>query len=94
MDSGYLQSRRDASCDEGSGDEVLGYFSVEVEGPTCDGKWWGDDGADHGEGVLEAEEEGEQDGDLIVEAVERRFVVLVLAVQWPDVGGDEVEVVL
>jgi hypothetical protein len=44
--------------------------------------------------MLETEEQGEEDWDLIVEPVEGGFVVLVFAVQGPDIGCDEVEVIL
>jgi hypothetical protein len=43
---------------------------------------------------LEAEEESEEDGDLIVEAVEWCFIIFVFAVQRPDVGCDEVDIIL
>jgi len=44
--------------------------------------------------MLETEEQGEEDWDLIVEPVEGGFVVLVFAVQGPDIGCDEVVVIL
>jgi hypothetical protein len=44
--------------------------------------------------MLETEEQGEEDWDLIVEPVEGGFVVLIFAVQGPDIGCDEVEVIL
>jgi hypothetical protein len=44
--------------------------------------------------MLETEEQGEEDWDLIVEPVEGCFVVFVSAVQGPDIGCDEVEVIL
>jgi hypothetical protein len=44
--------------------------------------------------MLETEEQGEEDWDLIVEPVEGCFVVYVSAVQGPDIGCDEVEVIL
>ena len=72
----------------------MGYFCVEVEGSSCDGEGWGHDGSDHCEGVLEAEEESKEDGDFIVEAVEWCFIVLVFPVQGPDIGCDEVEIIL
>lgn len=72
----------------------MGYGWVEVKGAAGDGEGWGDDGADHCEGVLEAEEEGEEDGDLVVEAVEGCDVVFIFAVERPDVWGYEVHVIL
>lgn len=67
---------------------------VEIEGAAIDSKWRRDNGSDHREGMLEAEEERKEDGDFIIGAVERGLVVAVFAVQWPDIGGDEVELVL
>lgn len=52
--------------DEGGGDEVRGHFRFEIEGARGDGEGWGDDGADHGEGVLEAEEECQEDRDAVI----------------------------
>jgi hypothetical protein len=44
--------------------------------------------------VLQAEEKGEQDGDLVVKPVEWRVDPFVLSVQRPDVGGDQIKIVL
>jgi hypothetical protein len=44
--------------------------------------------------MLKAQEDGEKNGNFIVEAVERSLVILVFAVKRPDVGGDEVEIIL
>jgi hypothetical protein len=69
-------------------------LSIEVECSAGNGEGWGDNGTDHRECVLKTKEEGEEDWDLIVEAIEWCFVVFVLAVQGPDVGCNKVEVVL
>ncbi len=94
MDAGYLECGGNAGCDECGGNEVLGDFGVEVECSACDGEGWGDDGPDHCEGMLKTEEHSEEDWDLVVQAVEWCFIVFVFAVQGPDIGRDEVEVVL
>lgn len=44
--------------------------------------------------MLEAEEEREEDGDFVVEAVERGDIVSVFAIQGPYVGRDEVDIIL
>jgi hypothetical protein len=44
--------------------------------------------------MLQAEEKGEQDGNLVVEAVEWRVDPFVLAVQRPDVRGNQIQIVL
>jgi hypothetical protein len=43
---------------------------------------------------LEAEKQSEENGDLIIEAVEWCFIVFVFSVQGPDVGCDEIDVIL
>jgi hypothetical protein len=94
VDAGYLKGGCDAGCDEGRRNEVLGDLCVKVECTSCDCQGRGHDRPDHGEGMLETEEQGEEDGDLIGESVEWRFIIFVLAIQGPDVGCDEVEIVL
>jgi hypothetical protein len=44
--------------------------------------------------VLKTEEESEEDGDFIVETVEWCFIIFVFPVQGPDVGCDEVDIIL
>ena len=44
--------------------------------------------------MLEAEQERQEDGNFIVQAVEWCFIFFVFAIQGPYVGCDEVEVVL
>ena len=44
--------------------------------------------------MLEPEEEGEEDGDFVVEAVEWGDIIFVLSVQGPDVWCDEVYIIL
>jgi hypothetical protein len=44
--------------------------------------------------VLQTKEESEEDGNLIVESIERCFVVFVFTVQGPDVRRDQVEIIL
>lgn len=44
--------------------------------------------------MLEAEQERQEDGNFIVQAVEWCFIFFVLAIQGPYVGCDEVEVVI
>jgi hypothetical protein len=44
--------------------------------------------------MLEAEQERQEDGDFIVQAIEWCFIFFVFAIQGPYVGCDEVEVVL
>lgn len=94
MNTGNLKSGCDTSRDECSGNEILGKFSVEVEGSACDRERRGDNRSDHGQGMLETEQDREKNGNLIVQAVEWCFIVFVFAIQGPDVGGDQVEIVL
>jgi hypothetical protein len=44
--------------------------------------------------MLEAENDGEEKRDFIVKPIKRRRVAFVLFVQWPDVGRNEIEIVL
>jgi hypothetical protein len=44
--------------------------------------------------MLKAEEYGQENGNTVVESVKWRLIVLVLPVQRPHVGGDQVDVVL
>jgi hypothetical protein len=89
-----LKGCRDTCCDECGGYEVLGHLSIEVESSAGKSQGWGDDGTDHRERMLQTEEDCEENRDLIVESIEWCFVVLVLAVQGPDVGGNEVKIIL
>jgi hypothetical protein len=58
----------------------LGYLSIEVECATCDGEGRRDDGSDEGECMLEAEEDSEQNWNLVVKPVERCFVIFVFTI--------------
>lgn len=80
MHPGDLESGRDTGCDERCGNEILRDGGVEIECSACDSERWGDDGSDHCESMLETQKEGQKDGYLVVEAVERGFVVFVFAV--------------
>jgi hypothetical protein len=44
--------------------------------------------------MLETEEDGEEDWDLIVETIKWSDIVFVFAVERPDVGCDQINVVL
>lgn len=90
----YLQGCCEPGCDEGRADEVLGHLGLEVEGTGGDGEGRGHDGSNHGQGMLEAENDGEEKRDFIVKPIKRRRVAFVLFVQWPDVGRNEIEIVL
>ena len=71
MEPRDLDGRQDPGHDQRRRHEVLGV--VRAQGGAAlagddDGR--GDDARQHGEGMLEAEEEGEEDGHLVVEAEE------------------------
>ena len=68
-----LDRRQDPAHDQRRADEVLGCFGGEVGAALAgddDGR--ADDAGEHGERVLEAEEEGEDEGHFVVEAEEGR----------------------
>jgi hypothetical protein len=44
--------------------------------------------------MLETQEDSQKNRDFIIEPVEWCFVVFVFAIERPDVGGDEVEIIL
>jgi len=44
--------------------------------------------------MLEPQNNGEKDGNLIVETIERSLVVLVFLVPGPDVGRDKIDIIL
>lgn len=44
--------------------------------------------------MLKAEKQCQENGYAVVKAVERRLIVFVLSVQGPDIGGNQVDVVL
>ena len=94
MNTSDLKRCCNTGGDERGGNKILSHSGIKVEGPTSNCQRWRDDGSDHGQGVLEAEKDGQENWDLIIEAVEGRLVVFVFAIEWPDVGGDEVEVIL
>ena len=71
VEAGDLHGRQDAADDERGRDEVLGGVGGEVgAGLAGDDDGRADDAGEHGEGVLEAEEEGEHEGHFVVQAKE------------------------
>ena len=94
MDTSDLKRCRNTGCDECRRDKILSYGRVEIEGSTSDRQRWGNNGSDHCQGMLKTKKESQQNWNLVVEAVEGRFEVLILAIKGPDVGCYEVEIVL
>lgn len=75
LEPGDLDAGEEAGHHEGDGDQVLGVEGVQV-GVTGDQERRGAEAGQHGEGVLQAEDEAEQDGDVVVEAEERLLLLL------------------
>lgn len=67
---------------------------VEVECTTSNCKRRRDNGSNHCERMLQSQQQSQEDGNFVIEAVEWSFVVFVFAIQRPDIRGDEVQVVL
>lgn len=80
MNPRHLKRSCNSRRNESSRDEILSYGRVKVKSTPGNRKWRGHDRTDHCEGVLEAEDDGEKDGDFIVEAIKWGDVVLVFAV--------------
>ena len=89
-----LQCSRDAGRNESCRHQILRLGWIEVKRAACDGKRRGDNGSDHGQGMLKSEDKREQNWDAIIKPVERCFVILVLLVERPDVGCEKVYIVL
>lgn len=94
MYSSDLHCGGNACCDERCGYEILCDCGIEVECTTGNSKRGGDDGTNHRQGMLQTEQEGQEDGDFVVQAVERCFIVFVLAIERPYVWCNEVYVIL
>ena len=72
MESGDLDGGQDPGDDQGGGYEILGTVcSQSGASLTGDDDGRGDDAGQHGQCVLEAQEQSEEDGHAVVETEER-----------------------
>ncbi len=94
MYPGDLKKCGQSGRDKGSRDKILSNRGIKVEGASGYGKRRRDNRTNHGECMLKSQNDGEKDGNLIVEAIERCLIVLVFPVQGPDIGCDEIDVIL
>lgn len=85
---------RDASGYKGGRHQVCCHRRIEVERSRSDGEWRRDDGSDHGEGMLKAEEQGQENRNAVIQSVKWCLVVFVLSVEWPNIWGDKVNIIL
>lgn len=69
MESCDLNDREQARDDQSGGDEVLGLFlgQVGASGASKD-NWGSDEASKHGQGVLEAKQQGEYNRNFVVQA--------------------------
>jgi hypothetical protein len=56
-----------------------------LKAPPANSEGWRNNRSDHGEGVLEAEDERQKDWVAFIQAVKRSLVIFVLPVERPDV---------
>jgi len=90
MEPGDLNHGEKARNNKGSGDEVLRLLSRQV-GTTSTGQDDGrrDDTSQHGQGMLESEQDSQHNGHAVVEAEERWWTIRLLheGEVWPEKEG-------
>lgn len=86
----YLQQCRNSTRNKPDRDQILGYGGIEVERTPAHSKDGTHDPTDHCQRMLQAQQEDQEQWNLVIRVEERWNVLSVAPVERPDVGREEV----